>query len=466
MYERIIEVSDYLGEISKTMLSIPFYLFYIFLAFCTPFFLVSKKYRFLSLLGLIFTAQFNVTCFLKIGMTISFFEISLFLNVLIILISSPTIIKKIVILKIDYVMILLLLFSLLSIFVAQIRISLGNLMPVSLAGEIPMFRSLMSLNKIIVFYPCFLIIRTFFLTVFKAEELKRYFLLFLLYSGILPCLSVLIQFMGIGFYVIKNNPSFSEIFHIVDFFVERPIGLTNEASFFVYQLFFPFVALIECFKRKFITKKCFVIILLFFVFSVILSLSRTGILIYSLYGIYKFMNKSISFSKVFKMALILITFFFIMKNITITGFNLYDRLLSSFNVEADLSTIERYGSSEAILNLIVDKGLIFGVGIFNYGFYVLNYLPDYMDVITHYDAEHGVPSFNFILQLVAEFGLPIFLIFMTLSIYYVRKSKDSFVIGWFLFLFVFCLSFQALNFSVPFLIFLYPALNDQNSLYN
>jgi hypothetical protein len=166
------------------------------------------------------------------------------------------------------------------------------------------------------------------------------------------------------------------------------------------------------------------------------------------------------------MGLILIVCFFVLKNITITGFNIYDRLLSSFDVKADLSTIERYGSSEAILILAIDKGLFFGVGIFNYGFYVMKYLPDYMDVITHYDADHGVPSFNFILQLLAEFGLPLFLVFMSLSIYFVRKTKDAFITGWFLFLFVFCLSFQALNFVVPFLIFLYPALNEQDSLHN
>ncbi len=449
------------------MLSIPFYLFYIFLAFCTPFFLISKKYRLLSLLGLIFTAQFNVTSFLKIGMTISFFEISLFLNVLIIIISWPKIIKKIVILKIDYVLILFLFFSLLSVFVAQIRISLGYLIPVSLSGEIPVFRSLMSLNKIIVYFPCLLIIRTYLLKQFNSVVLKENFFIFLFLSGILPALAIIIQFFNLSFFIIKNNPSFAEAFHIVDFYNgERPIGLTNEASFFVYQLFFSFIAMIECFQKKLIAKKYFVLTLLLFVTSVILSLSRTGILIYSLYGFYKFMNNRISFKRLLKMSIVMLACFVVLKNITIAGFNIYDRLLSSFNVEADMSTIERYGSAEAILNLAIDKSLLLGVGAFNYGFYVMKYLPDYMDVISHYDAEHGVPSFNFILQLVAEFGLPLFLIFMTLCIYYVRKTKDTFVTGWFLFLFVFCLSFQALNFSVPFLIFLYPALDDQDSLLN
>jgi hypothetical protein len=432
-----------------------------FLALCGPFFLLSKKYKLLSLMSLIFCAQFNVTSFLKVGITISFFELNLILSVLILLISSPKIIKEIVFLKVDYILFFLLFFSFISIAIAQVRIALGNLIPVSLSGETPLFRSLMSLNKIIVYFPFLLIIRTYLLKHFNSVVLKENFFLFLFLSGILPSLAIIIQFFNLSFFIIKNNPSFAEAFHIVDFYNgERPIGLTNEASFFVYQLFFSFIALIECFQKKLIANKYFVLTLLLFFTSVVLSLSRTGILIYSLYGFYKLMNNRISFRRLLKMSIVMLACFVVLDNITIAGFNIYDRLLSSFNVEADMSTIERYGSAEAILNLAIDKSLLIGVGAFNYGFYVMKYLPDYMDVITHYDAEHGVPSFNFIIQLVTEFGFPLFLVFMALCIYFVRKTKDTFVSGWFLFLFVFCLSFQALNFSVPFLIFLYPAVSE------
>ena len=144
-------------------------------------------------------------------------------------------------------------------------------------------------------------------------------------------------------------------------------------------------------------------------------------------------------------------------NLHIGGFNLFDRLLSTTDVEADLSTIERYGLAHALVNLAIDKSMVLGVGIYNYFYYLKFYLPDYMKDLV-YERGFPLPSFNFIVQLWAEFGLPIFLLFMYMVVKYIRKCKNSFINEWFLSLFLFALSFQILNFSIPFVILLYPQL--------
>jgi hypothetical protein len=208
----------------------------------------------------------------------------------------------------------------------------------------------------------------------------------------------------------------------------------------------------------------FILPFLLFSATVLFSLSRTGMIIYLLYLLYIALIGNLSLKRILSISVVLICSYVVLVNLNISEINIVDRFSSSFDIEADKSTIERYGSAEAIYNLFLDKGLIFGVGIFNYGFYVNNYLPDYMDVITHYGPGHGVPSFNFILQLAAELGLPIFLIFMFASWLQLYRLNNGFVTNWFLFLVIFCLSFQGLNFSVPFLIILFPNYFEKNSL--
>jgi hypothetical protein len=297
--------------------------------------------------------------------------------------------------------------------------------------------------------------------------LRKHFFLGLIFSGIFPAVAVIIQFFSLDFYILKNNPSFAENFRILNFFEgERPLGLTNEASFFTYQLFFSFIALIEYYKLKFISKRSFIQILFLFIISVVMSLSRTGLILFIFYGLYNFFLSKVNLKGIIQVGFISIIILFLLQSLTISGFNILDRLSSSFNLESDLSTIERYGSAHAIFNLLIDKSLFLGVGIFNYGFYIQNYLPDYMNLSDFSDRGYNIPSFNFILQLIAEFGIPLFLFFFISTIRFVLKVKDSFVSSWFLFLLLFCFTFQALNFSIPFLIYLYPIYNEKNTLYN
>jgi hypothetical protein len=113
---------------------------------------------------------------------------------------------------------------------------------------------------------------------------------------------------------------------------------------------------------------------------------------------------------------------------------------------------------------MVKESMFNGVGIYNYGYYIRDYFPEYMNI--NYDGT-GIPSFNFILQLLVEFGIFHFIIFFIILLSIIRKIKDSFAVIWFLFLFLFALSFQILNFAIPFLICLYPYFNkNENTLYS
>lgn len=449
------------------MLSIPFYIFYSFLAYVGPFFIFSKRFKIFSFLSLIICSQFNVTSFFKFGVTFSFFEINLCLFLILVLLTQDSLFRKIFIFKIDMIVLIFLIISILSIIISQFRLYFGDLVPFSINNEIPFIRSLMSLNKIIFYVPLLIIVRAYLIKNFEMSFIKHYFFLGLVLAGILPSIAVIIQFFSLDFFIIKNNISFAENFRVINFIDgDRPLGLTNEASFFSYQLFFSFISLIQLYKFKSISKKYFYSLILLFIISLVLSLSRTGILLFIIYGFYNLLNNKISFKVIFKVIFSIFVFLFILQNLNISGFNILDRLSSSFNFEADLSTLERYGSAHAIFNLLIDKSLVFGVGIFNYGFYIQNYLPNYMNLSDFSDRAYNIPSFNFILQLIAEFGIPLFLLFFISTVRYVLKVKDSFISSWFLFLLIFCFTFQALNFSIPFLIYLYPLSNEKNTLYN
>jgi len=59
--------------------SILIYIFYFLLLLLIPFFFHKKKAGAI-LFVLIFTAQFNVTCLIKLGITFSFFEVALLIT--------------------------------------------------------------------------------------------------------------------------------------------------------------------------------------------------------------------------------------------------------------------------------------------------------------------------------------------------------------------------------------------------
>jgi hypothetical protein len=321
----------------------------------------------------------------------------------------------------------------------------------------------MSLNRFFLYLPCLFLIRNYLLQYYEVKEIKDIFFKYLALSGIPPSLAVIIQYFNIGFILIHNNPSFAETFHIINYIGVRPVGLTNEASFFAYMLFFPLLGLYYSFKKGNITKHWYRLILVLFILAVILSVSRTGLLVFLLFFAYKYLfQKRFSIKRISLLIVLIGGFVFLSAKITIENFNLYDRFISTFDVESDLSTIERYGSMVGMVNLGVSKSEVLGVGIYNYQYYIKNYLPDFMNVI-HYGKKEAPPSFNFILELIVELGPLIFLIFFIITIIILIRSKDLFIKDWFTFTFIFALSFQILNFAIPFLILLYPGSKNESS---
>jgi hypothetical protein len=369
----------------------------------------------------------------------------------------------------DIVYLLFLAISIISICVGIVRVGIGDLIPDDKIPTHFLARSFMSLNKLFVFLPLLIFIRKFLLIRYDENQVREVFIKSLVISGILPMIATIIQSFGIGFYLIHNNPSFSEAFRIENYTGQRIVGLTNEASFYVYQLFFSTLGVFYAYKQKIFSNNKLLWLTLFFLITVIISISRTGLLIFLIFAclvgyrkfkknIFKFILKSVILGPV------LIAFLVILGTLNIGGFNLSERLLSTFQVDADASTLDRYGSMEALYNLILDKCLLLGTGVYNYQYYIKAYLPYYMDQ-SSYGAGDSAPSFNFIFQIVAEFGIPLAIVFFVLAIIVLRKYKaDSIVKDWFLFLFIFSLSFQTLNFAIPFLILLYPsAISNENS---
>ena len=357
-------------------------------------------------------------------------------------------------------------------FIAFIRVYIGNLVPNTDIAPVFYLRSIMSLNKFLVYFPCFYVIRAFICKFSTLKESMTFFLKGMSLSGIIPVLAVLIQFFQLGFLLIHNNPSFSETFRVENYTGTRPVGLTNEASFFVYQLFFSHLALYHSWKKDIFTKKIFYTISFLYIIGVILSLSRTGMLIFALFHVAIYFRE-INFNslkgliKILKFIPIFLAPIFIISSLNVSGLNMGDRIISSFNQEADYSTIERYGSAEALLNLFIDKGQFFGIGIYNFQYYILDYLPTYMDVF-YYPKGTAPSSFNFIFQLLVEFGFIVSLFFFFLARKNIFKSyNDRFFKDWFLFLLIFSFTFQTLNFSIPFLVFFFPSnFNEKNYLHN
>lgn len=408
----------------------------------------------LSMLPLLFFPHFNVTCFLKMGLTISFFEVYL-----LVFFAFTFLARNSYTMRIDTaakIFGLFLSLSLLSIVIAQIRMGVGNLQPSFDYLENPAVRSFMSLNKMFVFIPVLLTIKRFYIE--RKINIPYYFKKYLAYSGVFPSIAVVFQYFNSSFMLLFNNPSFSETrgWDVVG----RPCGLTNEASFYAILCFFSFMGVYYAIEEKIISQKVGTALYILYFVALVLSISRTGLFVFLLFFLFKYYRR-LTFCKIVVCVCIVI----LASQITIMNFNIIDRLISSFDITADASTAERYGSAEAIWRLALDKGLLLGVGIYNYYYYLTPYLPDYMTDVVAYSKGTPIPSFNFIFQLLVEWGGIQFLFFGIYTFINLRKKVcESFVKDWFLYMFIFALTVQVLNFSLPFLILLYR--KNENTLCN
>lgn len=444
--------------------SVLVYLFYFILIVAIPIFFQRKKYKYI-LLSLIFTAQFNVTCILKLGVTFSFFEVALIEVFLVLCIDRLLYGRKLNwrANPISEIFIWFIIFSIISMCIAFLRITLGDLPESKEYTTPPLLRSIMSLNKPI-FYLLIIPIGNYLIDKIEYSQYRKYFIKYLALSGIIPAIAVILQWLAIGFIVIHNNPSYSEnTLRIVQYYGTRPVGLSNEASIHCFELFFSLIGLVHCKLHNYISSRTFKILYIVFIVSVILSISRTGLVLFIGYTIYAYLRYSNGggLKKGVIMTVIFSIFLMLMSSLEIGGFNLYDRLISTFDVEADMSTIERYGLAQALVDLAIDKSMIVGVGIYNYFYYLKDYLPDYMSAI-HYDYGFPLPSFNFIVQLIAEWGLPIFIFFVIISYRNLKLLRSKIADEWFVSLLIFGISFQVLNFSLPFILMLYP-INRKNN---
>lgn len=454
------------------MLGVLFYLLYFLIIISTVYFFLKKSIG--VIYPLIITSQFNVTSIVKIGITVSFFELNLFLLLALILLFQKqklkTYLANIRLLLPDFIWITFLGVSLISIFFGLARVAVGNLSPEQYMSPSPFIRGVMSLNKLFVFLPVFLIVRNYLIDHFSVEKINSNFLYAMIIGGILPSLAVLIQFSGIGFILIHNNPSFSETFRIEDYLGARPAGLTNEASFFVYQLFFSNLALFYAFRKRLLNIKWFIAIALLFLVCVILSISRLGQLLFFIFYAIEFGRYINIFSlkgalKSLFILPVVLALIYLLSTLSIGGFNIGARFISTFEVEADLSTIERYGSSEALFNLLKDKSLFLGVGMYNFQYYIKDYLPSYMNVL-YYPRGASPASFNFVLQMAVELGLVLFMVYFVVCSLILKRTSSSFIRYWYFYLLLFSMSFQTLNFSIPFLIMFFVFKNEENSLFN
>ncbi|TRX46502.1 hypothetical protein FNW54_03280 [Bacteroides sp. HF-5092] len=439
------------------MIGYVFYFIYFALSFyvLVPF-ICKGKYIHLSMLPLLFFPHFNTTCFLKLGLTFSFFEIYLFVFSFLILLTGFSL-KNVFRLNISgKIFGLFLIISILSILIAQFRIELGDLKPSTFYKESPVVRSFMSLNRLFVYPVLLSYIRSFYIR--KNVDIPFYFKKYLAYSGIIPSIAVILQACGIECLLLFNNPSFSEGVEWKS--PGRPFGLSYEASFYAFMCLFSFVGVYYAVRDNVISAfKGYVLYVLYAV-GVLLCISRTGMLVFICFICLKNCSK-LNFKRVVFVLLII----GLLSQINWMGFNMMDRLVSSFDFEADRSTVERWGSAEGLLNLAIHKSLFLGVGIYNYFYYVMPYIPSEMYHLMNYSNSDKVVSFNFILQLWAEWGGILFLFFFSFVFYKLyRIRKDGVMTDWFLYFFIISLSVQLMNFSLPFLILLYHSNYNASSL--
>lgn len=407
-------------------------------------------------LGLFLCAHFNVTALFDAGIAFTFFDVMLFVGLFFASArmasgSAIAIVKR----PVDGIFYLFIVLSLGSIIVSGARREVGDLVVPVGYPDSPAVRSLNSLARFI-FY---LISLVFIRRGIRVE--KQTFLKMLGYSGIPPTTAAFIQSAGLGISLFHNNRTFIKSDPAwLEYVGLRPVGLSNEASFYAALLAFSFLALYEAYRLRAVRKVAFGAVSLFYLAGVVLSLSRLGLVlmlfVIFMYNWRTFLKPGIALPLVAA----LIVFLALLSRVNVYGFNMLDRLISVFSANADLSTNERYGVSAGLLNLSLNKSLALGVGIYNYMYYIGEHLPPWFAI--EYPPGYYVPSFNFLIQLAAEWGWPAFLSFCCFTAVRLRNVNDPFVNKWFLLLGLALSSFQMLTFGMPFLILLWPAARRKN----
>jgi hypothetical protein len=140
------------------------------------------------------------------------------------------------------------------------------------------------------------------------------------------------------------------------------------------------------------------------IFSLIVSMSRTGMLGFAcVFLVYYFRYSG---RKLIKYLLVGFVIVLLMNYISIwmgIQFSLQDRFSSIFNAEYSSSNVERYGIAQSLMSMALSPGAILGYGFFNYMYYLPKFFSPLMASISYSKIE-DIPSFNLIVQLIAEVG--------------------------------------------------------------
>jgi hypothetical protein len=397
-----------------------------------------------NIIAILFTlACFDSFNIAKIGITINFFEVA----IIILFIKSFRIeylAKKLSIIEIFLLKCLLITVA--AILIAQMRILFFDLY--SEYSNYDVFtRSIFSNSKLLFFFFCFFFIRR------RYNISNRDFVTGVVYGALPTCIFSILQALGVGVLLIHNNPSFGEFNRIEIYDGQRPVGLTNEASFYVFQLCLAIPMLLICKYNKYISNFHFCSIAILIFISILLSISRTGWIlapvIILLIQFERGMNKLMSTRFLLKI-LVYTSLIVILGTFEIQGFNVLERFASSFSKQSDDSTIDRYNSIAVLLAMLTDKSLYFGVGPYNYMFYASEYFDNYMSNI--YSREF-LPSFSLILQFMVDYGLILFGV-ICINIRKLYKRINLTGKAWMITCVFFALTFQITNLSVTYFLLL------------
>lgn len=417
-------------------------------------FLVRSKLLIIS--TLFFLSTFDATTLFKFGLTINFYEILVFILFL------KSINLKYLSYPISKIELNILVYSILALIVmlaVQLRIFFGDLIYNGDSNDL-IIRTFKTHSKLIYFFvACFFISRKFKFT-------DNQYILGVVYGGLPASIFAIIQSVDlpIGMYMIHNNPSYGEDFRFEYYLGGRPVGLSNEASFYVYQLSFSLGMLLLGYYKEIINRKNFFIICAIYTISILMSNSRTVFYLIPLIilVIGNKLNAKISMRNLFSILFLFIVCYFVSLNLSVQYFNIIERIQTILNFEdMDDSMFIRYHSILYLYRLFLDKCTIMGIGLYNY----IYFISDYFDLYFQNKIGHSqVPSFSLLLQFLAELGsLPFFILFIRL--YYYQRKCTIIEYIWFIVALCYSLTFQVTNLSVTYFILLYlskcPGSNSQ-----
>jgi len=382
-------------------------------------------------------APFQITTLFDMGFGFSFFETSLLINITVIIIKN--VVKgniRIVLNRWTKIFTILFIFIFISVLLAYLKRLIGDLNPLSGYNDISLFiRSLNGSGRLIFYSFGLLIVRSHI----KVNEYTLWHAI--CFSSFLPILALFYQqfVFSAPLSLFANNSTYDMKGIWITYNGIPPMAFTQELTFFCFYTIFSIIASFEIlYKRK--MKSTWIYPILFFqIFGVLLAASRMGVLAMFII-IFFYMRKQLSIVKSLLIisSILLITFFISNFQQYVSGLGQftsnYERIFSLVqlvteqNYSFDASAFDRISSMIAAFNVFLEKGFMLGVGYFNLQFYSAR-----LEFATNH---------SFVIQLLAEFGLPLFL-FLSLTIYYISIKMKSGEKKW-----LFNLSFYSLS-AIP-----------------